>query len=368
MSILENNLRQGWAFALAAIWLVAGCRFATKAPDDANPIAITQTPQGPAAAPLSMVAPMEKAKVTLPIYRVEAPDILLIDAVKVVPKAPYRISPQDILQINGAGTLAGQPLAGYYTVDSGGAIDLGPSYGKVRVGGSSLDEATEAVETQLRRTLRQPQVSVTLAQAAGQQQVAGEHIVGPDGRINLGIYGAVYVAGMTLDEVRLAVEQHLSQFLDKPRVAIDVEAYNSKFYYVVFEGAGFGDSLVRFPITGNETVLDALSQVNGLSRLSDQHHIWIARPTPAGAGCEQILPVRWQEITKSGQTATNYQILPGDRIFVAQDNLYALDSFISKVTAPVEQLLGIVGLGEQTIFKVQHPGAGLGGGSGGSRF
>src|ERR1700676_4772401 len=114
MSILEKNLRQGWAFALAAIGCVAGCRFATKAPDDANPIAITQTPQGPAAAPLPFVAPMEKARVNLPTYRVEAPDILLIDAVKIVPKAPYRISPQDILQINGAGTLAGQPLAGYY--------------------------------------------------------------------------------------------------------------------------------------------------------------------------------------------------------------------------------------------------------------
>lgn len=360
MSSWNNNLWRLWLVATAAVALLAGCRFATKAPDTDSPIGIAQTPKGPLPVAAQYTAPAEHTRVSLPTYRVEPPDILLIDAVKIVPKAPYRITAQDILQVTGAGVLIGQPLAGYYTVDSGGAIDLGPSYGKVRVGGMSLDEATEAVETQLHRVLRNPQVSVTLAQAAGQQQVAGEHIVGPDGRVNLGIYGSVYVAGMTLNEVRTAVEQHLSEFLDKPRIAVDVEAYNSKFYYIVFEGAGFGDSLLRFPVTGNETVLDALSQVNGLSRLSNEHHIWIARPGPPGSRCEQVLPVRWKQITESGETATNYQVLPGDRIFVAQDNLYAVDTFISKVTAPLEQLFGVVGLGSQTIFKVQHPLAGLG--------
>ena len=43
-------------------------------------------------------------------------------------------------------------------------------------------------------------------------------------------------------------------------------AYNSKVYYVITEGAGAGDLVARLPITGNETVLDAISQINGLSR------------------------------------------------------------------------------------------------------
>ena len=58
-------------------------------------------------------------------------------------------------------------------------------------------------------------------------------------------------------------------------------AYNSKVYYVITEGAGQGDLVARLPITGNETVLDAISQINGLSRLSSKN-IWIARPTPSG--------------------------------------------------------------------------------------
>ena len=43
--------------------------------------------------------PTEKDKSTLPPYTVEPPDILLIEAVRVVPKPPYHIQAGDVLQI-----------------------------------------------------------------------------------------------------------------------------------------------------------------------------------------------------------------------------------------------------------------------------
>ena len=91
-----------------------------------------------------------------------------------------------------------QPIRGLYLVEPGGMLNLGPAYGKVKVGGLSLEEATEAVTKHLRRMLKDPQVSLTLNESGGQQQIAGEHLVGPDGTINLGTYGQVYVAGMTI--------------------------------------------------------------------------------------------------------------------------------------------------------------------------
>ena len=47
-------------------------------------------------------------------------------------------------------------------------------------------------------------------------------------------------------------------------------------------------------------------------------NIWVARPTPGDVNCDQILPVSWTEITKGAATATNYQVMPGDRIVVQQ--------------------------------------------------
>ena len=295
----------------------------------------------------------ELAKVTLPPYVIEPPDILLIDALRVVPKPPFRIQSFDTLQVIVEGTLLEQPINGLYVVEPGGMLDLGPSYGKVMVGGQSLEEAQDAVFRHLKRILREPQVSLTLAQAAGQQQIAGEHLVGPDGTINLGTYGSVYITGMTLAEAKEAIEKQLSTFLDAPLVSVDVFSYNSKVYYVITEGAGFGDNVARFPVTGNETVLDAIAGINGLSRLSSKE-IWIARPAPSGVGCDQVLPVDIEAIMKGGSTATNYQLLPGDRVFIAQDPWIAFDSIIDKVVGPFERLFGFSLLGVQTVQTINR--------------
>jgi polysaccharide export outer membrane protein len=296
----------------------------------------------------------ELAKVTLPAYVIEPPDILLVDALRVVPKPPFRIQSFDTLQVIVEGTLLEQPINGLYVVEPGGMLDLGPSYGKVMVGNQSLEEAQDSLFRHLKRILREPQVSVTLAQAAGQQQIAGEHLVGPDGTINLGTYGSVFVTGLTINEAKEAIEKHLSEYLDAPLVSVDVFSYNSKVYYVITEGAGFGDNVARFPVTGNETVLDAIAQINGLSRLSSKD-MWIARPAPSQVGCDQILPVDIDAIMKGASTATNYQILPGDRVFIAQDQWYAFDSIVGKVTAPFERIFGFALLGASTVRQYTIP-------------
>lgn len=298
-----------------------------------------------------MFVPAEKNMVSLPPYRIEPPDILLIDAQRIIPKAPFKIQPLDVLQVEVEGTGVTQEIRGLYLVEPGGMLNLGPAYGKVKVGDLSLEEATAAVTKHLKRILADPQVSLTLNESGGQQQIAGEHLVAPDGTVNLGTYGLVYVAGMTITEATEAIEEHLKQYLEAPIVAIDVFAYNSKVYYVITQGAGFGDNIQRFPVTGNETVLDAISQVQGLSRLSSKN-IWIARPSPAG--CDQILPVRWDEIVAGGGTCTNYQVLPGDRVFVAQDHLIAIDSFITKLLNPIERMFGTTLLGVQTVQTINR--------------
>jgi polysaccharide export outer membrane protein len=233
----------------------------------------------------------------------------------------------------------------------------------VHVTGMTEDEAAQAIQTKLQEVLKNPQVSVQLSQSAAMQPITGEHLVAPDGTVNLGSYGSVYVAGLTLEEGTRAVNQHLTEFLDNPQVSMSVFAYNSKVYYVVTEGAGLGDTLARFPITGNETVLDALTQVNGLSRVSSKR-IWIARPMPGGAGCDAILPVNWKEITASGATASNYQVLPGDRIFIAQDPLIALDATLNRLIAPVERIFGVTLLSTQAIQTINRLPLGFNTGTG----
>lgn len=357
MSPLSPTVTRGLAL-LALLWVPTACGCYTLTSEFyAHALPNLPDPRNAPPVPPEMAPPRELAKMSLPAYRIEPPDVLTIEMVKMVPLPPYRIETYDVLAINVQGTLLDQPIQNYYVVEGEGTVELGPAYGKVRIAGMTMDEAKQAITRHLEATLKAPEVSLQLARASGVQPVTGTYLVGPDGTINLRAYGTVRLAGMTLVEAKQALEKHLTQFLDSPEVSLDVAGYNSKVYYIITQGAGQGDNVVRVPITGNETVLDAISQVRGLSQLSSTD-IWIARPAPPEFGCQQILPVDWEAMTQGAMTATNYQILPGDRVYIAQDEAMAWTNFIAKVTGPIERVAGVAGLGASTIRQFQNMGRG----------
>jgi polysaccharide biosynthesis/export protein len=297
--------------------------------------------------------PRELDKVTLPPYVIEPPDSLVIDAVRLVPLPPYKVEPLDQLVIQAPGVLPTEPLAGLYPVDPEGTVNLGPTYGKPMVNRLTLDEAKTAIDEHLKKLgFKEPKTSVALGYSRGLQQVRGEHLVRPDGTVSLGSYGEVRVAGLTIPEAKKAIEQQLGKFLWEPEVSLDILGYNSKVFYVVINLAGAGLQIVRLPITGNETVLDALGEINGLPPIASKDRIWLARPAPANAGCDQIFPVDLRAITECAATATNYQLLPGDRVYVQADPWIATDNALAKVLAPVERIFGITLLGSSTIHSV----------------
>ncbi len=339
-----SKTRLSGYFSLLALLLgTSGCT-AFLAPRDPFPA----TPPEP---PVESSVPRELDKVTLPRYVIEPPDILLIEGVKLVPKSPHKIETFDAILVRVEGEFPEQPIDDAYNVDADGRVNLGPTYGRVKVVGLTMEEAEDEIRTHLAQILADVQVSVSLLQSAGAQQVTGQHLVGPDGRVNLGTYGSTHVAGMTIDEARAAVEAQLSLKLESPEVFVDVLAYNSKVYYIVTQGGGFGDNVVRLPITGNETVLDAVAGIGGISQVSSSR-LWIARPAPNGVGCEQILPVNWEDITRGASTATNYQLMPGDRLFIAEHRFQKASAVVTMALRPVESIFGSLSLATSTLNRI----------------
>ena len=226
-------------------------------------------------------------------------------------------------------------------------------------------EIQRVLQSKVRQAAKDAEITVSLAQSQGVQQIAGQHIVRPDGTVGLGSYGSVYVAGMTIAQAKQAIEAHLAQYLYKPEVSLDVYAFNSKFYYVITDFAGAGQQVVKLPHTGNETVLDAIANVGGLSAVSSKK-LWVARPAPTGCGeDDQILPVDWCGITQKGQVKTNYQLLPGDRVFVMAQPLSKFDTYLARTLAPVQRVLGVTLYGASTARILNNLGNTGNGGFGG---
>lgn len=221
----------------------------------------------------------------------------------------------------------------------------------------------------------------TLPQTKGQpaavlspQPIGGQHLIRPDGTVNLGIWGSISVNGMTTDQIKDAVKKHVFNAMksvpfikekgtevddpDKLFVVVDVIAYNSKAYYIITDGAGYGEQIYRFPIQGYETVIDALSNINGIPLVGSKDHIWVARRTPYHGQPDQILPVDYVALTQQGVTATNYQLMPGDRIYVKAEKIFAVDGFLQKFITPIERVLGVTLLGSSTYNSITNRGFG----------
>ncbi len=130
-------------------------------------------------------------------------------------------------------------------------------------------------------------------------------------------------------------------------------------FYIITEGAGLGDSVRTVPCTGKETVLSAIGAVGGISQVSGAR-IWIARPSPGNGNTGTMLSVDWEAISKRGNNASNYTLMPGDRLVFGQEPAATQNNMIGKKTAPIERANGIVALTTSTLRGVQNtPGAGM---------
>jgi polysaccharide export outer membrane protein len=220
-------------------------------------------------------------------------------------------------------------------------------------------------------------VIVEVLEALPGRAITGERLVRPDGKISLGFYGEVYVAGLTTDEIKEKIVLHLRKYVpdevlglteidpkdgkvkeiaprDSNRVFVDVTAYNSKFYYVQGDVAAPG----KMPITGNETVLDAINYAGGLIPTAAPQNIRLVRPAPPGACCEQVLPVNLAAIISAGDPTTNYQLMPGDRIVVYRDPIIRATIFIDRLAAPFQTVVNTMlqyGFMVRTIKFINQP-------------
>ena len=134
-----------------------------------------------------------------------------------------------------------------------------------------------------------------------------------DGTLDLAKYGRVKVASLTLEDAERVIYDRLAEF-EKVDVSVNVRMIQPvhRFYVI-----GEVNSPGAYPLTGYETVLDGLMAAGGLTPRASACDALLARPTEPYS-CRVTLPVCYRAITQLGDTTTNYQLKPGDRIFVGR--------------------------------------------------
>lgn len=148
-------------------------------------------------------------------------------------------------------------------------------------------------------------------------RLPGDQPVLLDGTINLGRYGRLNVAGKTVEQIEMEVRALITAQAKEPGpITVRLVTRASKVFYVLGEVNSPGS----FPLAGRETVLDGILTAGGLTERASRKNIILSRPS-LPAGCRVVLPVCYREIVQLGDTSTNYQLAPGDRIYVSTRTL-----------------------------------------------
>ncbi|MBX9582315.1 MAG: SLBB domain-containing protein [Gemmataceae bacterium] len=151
-----------------------------------------------------------------------------------------------------------------------------------------------------------------------------DQVVFADGTIDLGVYGRPVVAGRTQEQIVALVSTAISakegekEKLKEPvGVTVRIIGRTSKVYYVLGEVNAPG----AFPVNGFDTVLDGIIRAGGVTNRAGLQNIVLSRPTPPD-NCRVVFPVCYSNIVQLGDTSTNYQLQPGDRIYVPGKGLF----------------------------------------------
>ena len=104
------RLRMGlWVLVLLGLVATTGCYTLLT---ETNIQALPNLPDPALAPPVppEIAPPRELSKMSLPDYRIEPPDEIQIEMMKMVPLPPYRLSTYDVLRLDVRGTLLDAPI------------------------------------------------------------------------------------------------------------------------------------------------------------------------------------------------------------------------------------------------------------------
>jgi polysaccharide export outer membrane protein len=167
----------------------------------------------------------------------------------------------------------------------------------------------------------------------GQQDLSQNYSVSAEGTIIFPLIGEVRAAGLTEGQLGQKLASLLEKdYLVNPQVMVNVAEYKSKKILVLGEAEKPG----AYPLTGNTTVLEVVSQAGGFSKTAGKQLV-LLRPIQRIASAGQSIPagntIRRLNIEKiqAGDTSENIEVEDGDTLFIPKANAFFV---LGEVTKP----------------------------------
>ena len=142
-----------------------------------------------------------------------------------------------------------------------------------------------------------------------EKDLSGDVAVRPDGRISLPLINEITAAGLTPEQLRVALTKAADQYVEEPTVTVIVKAINSRKVFITGQVA----KPAPYPLIGPTTVLQLITIAGGLMEYADSENIGVVRTVD---GKSTRLRFNYKDVIKGKNLAQNIELRPGDQVVV----------------------------------------------------
>ncbi|MFX0200781.1 MAG: polysaccharide biosynthesis/export family protein [Candidatus Hodarchaeota archaeon] len=141
------------------------------------------------------------------------------------------------------------------------------------------------------------------------EQLSGQVTVRPDGKISLPLIQDLSVEGLTVVELKDQITGRLKQYVQNPTVTVIVDQIKS--YKVSVLGRVTTPGV--YPITGDTTLVEAISMAGGFNQWAKRRKITVIR---SEGGKKKKLRINYKKIVSGKDPSQNIILKRGDTIIV----------------------------------------------------
>jgi polysaccharide export outer membrane protein len=141
------------------------------------------------------------------------------------------------------------------------------------------------------------------------ETMSGDVTVRPDGNITVPLINEIKAAGLTPEQLRLALLEAAKKFVAEPTVSVIVRQINSRKVFVT----GQVTRPAAYPLIAPTTVMQMIANAGGLNDYADGKKIVIIRTE---AGRQTHIKFNYEDVRKGKKLEQNILLKPGDTIVV----------------------------------------------------
>jgi polysaccharide export outer membrane protein len=144
----------------------------------------------------------------------------------------------------------------------------------------------------------------------GRQDMSGDVVVRPDGKISLPILNDIAAGGHAPEALRELLKTATEKYVTDPDVTVMVKEVHSRNVFI----QGMVAKPSSYPLMTQMDVMQLIAQAGGLLEYADKKNIVIIRTSPEGK--KDYFKFNWDDVVKRKHPEQNITLKPFDQVVV----------------------------------------------------